>query len=82
MFWSYRRDQIFSTFSGSVEGPDDNGTLLVTNNHIIIGGTGRFVGATGSFTVHGIANNNVPTGTETLDGTITLDECHGNKWAH
>ncbi|MDQ6843731.1 MAG: hypothetical protein M3Z92_05155 [Bacteroidota bacterium] len=62
--------QIFTTFSGSVEGPDKNGDVLVTNNNIITGGTGRFAGATGRFTTHGISNINVPTGSLTNDGTI------------
>ena len=64
-------DQLFSTISGSVVGPDENGTLLITNNNIITGGTGRFAGATGSFIAHGIANINVPTGTVTFEGTIS-----------
>ena len=60
-------DQISSTFSGSVVGPDENGNTLVTNNNRITGGTGRFKGATGSFIAHGIANLNVLT----FDGTIS-----------
>ena len=63
-------DQIFSTFSGSAVGPD-NDTIRVTNNNIITGGTGSFAGATGSFIAHGIANINVPTGTVTFEGTIS-----------
>jgi ABC-type glycerol-3-phosphate transport system permease component len=64
-------DKIISSISGSVVGPDENGTLLITNNNIITGGTGRFAGATGSFIAHGIANINVPTGTVTFEGTIS-----------
>ncbi|MDQ6763591.1 MAG: hypothetical protein M3015_13305 [Bacteroidota bacterium] len=62
--------QIFTTFSGSVVGPDENGDVLVTNNNTITGGSGRFVGATGRFTTHGISNINVSTGSLTNDGTI------------
>ncbi|KAA9034458.1 hypothetical protein FW778_22525 [Ginsengibacter hankyongi] len=65
-------DQIFSTHSGSVVGPDDNGVLLITNYNTITGGTGRFANASGNFVAHAIANINYPTGTVTFDGSITL----------
>ena len=66
-------DRIFTTFSGSVAGPD-NDTLRITNNNIITGGTGTFAGATGSFITHGIVNTKLPPeapATLTNDGTIT-----------
>jgi len=63
-------DQIFSTFSGSAVLPDKTDSILITNNYIITAGTGRFAGATGSFTAHGIATTKPPTGTVTFDGTI------------
>ncbi|MDQ6763590.1 MAG: hypothetical protein M3015_13300 [Bacteroidota bacterium] len=75
-------DEIYSTHTGSVVGPDSTGVLLITENNIITGGTGRFAGATGSFIAHGIASINVPTGSATFDGTIILDECHGKQSAH
>jgi hypothetical protein len=66
-------DQIFTTFSGSVAGPD-NDTLRITNTNTITGGTGKFAGATGSFIAHGIVNTKLPPeapATLTNDGTIT-----------
>ncbi len=75
-------DEIFTTHTGSVVGPDSTGVLLITENNIITGGTGRFAGSTGSFIAHGIASINVPTGSATFDGNIILDECHGKQSAH
>ncbi len=75
-------DQIFSTHSGSANGPDKNGILLITLNNVITGGTGRFADASGSFIAKGKTNTMTGTGTVSFDGTITLDECHGNKWEH
>ncbi len=75
-------DEIFSTFTGSVIGPDANGILLITNHNTITGGTGRFAGATGNFIQKAIAYTYTPIGSATFDGTITLDECQGNKWEH
>ncbi|MGZ3837738.1 MAG: hypothetical protein ACXVMS_18420 [Flavisolibacter sp.] len=67
-------DQIFTTHSGSVIGPDDNGVLLITNYNTINGGTGRFANATGNFVAHAIANINFPTGSVTFEGNIRLRE--------
>ncbi|MDQ6761512.1 MAG: hypothetical protein M3015_02665 [Bacteroidota bacterium] len=75
-------DEMFSTFTGSVAGPDANGILLITNKNIITGGTGRFAGATGNFTQNAIAYTYTPIGSATFDGTITLDECNGKQSAH
>jgi hypothetical protein len=68
-FTAANGDQIFSTFSGFIPDPDANGTLLITNNNIITGGTGRFAGATGNFVAHVIQSSS-PAGTVTFDGTI------------
>ncbi len=62
-------DEISSTFTGSVIGPDANGILLITNHNTITGGTGRFAGATGNFTQKAIASIYTPIGSATFDGT-------------
>lgn len=62
-------DLIYSTFSGSAAGPDENGTLLITNNNTITGGTGRFKDATGSF-IANVIQTSSPKGTVTFEGTI------------
>src|SRR4051812_10702782 len=38
-FTTANGDRIFTTFSGSVEGPDNSGNLQVTNDNLITGGT-------------------------------------------
>ena len=69
-------DEIISTFTGSIAGPDANGILLITNQNIITGGTGKFAGASGNFTQHAIAYTYTPIGSATFDGTIILDPCY------
>jgi hypothetical protein len=75
-------DEMFTTFTGSIDGPDSKGVVLITNQNIITGGTGKLAGATGNFTQHAIAYTYTPIGTATFDGTIILDECHGKLAVH
>ncbi len=61
------------------------GDLVLKYSVLITGGTGRFTGATGGWktVVHLNINDSPETpGTDSLKGTITLDECLGNKWVH
>jgi len=62
-------DQIFITRSGYIE-DNGNGTISVTFDNTITRGTGRFSGATGSFTTISVANNTTSRGTTTFMGTI------------
>ncbi|HKH92161.1 MAG TPA: hypothetical protein VKA54_10165 [Gemmatimonadaceae bacterium] len=64
-------DKLFSTLSGVGQLAPGGFSIVETNT--ISGGTGRFAGATGTFTVERFVNiaTNVSTGTFT--GTITLD---------
>ncbi len=64
-------DQIFSTISGYIPGPDANGNIQVFNTHTITGGSGKYAGATGTYKVTSKGNIKSPTGTATLDGMIT-----------
>jgi hypothetical protein len=74
------RDSIYTTIFGHAEPADIPGFLKVTEIHTIIGGTGRFTGAQGSFKVelfHKFEVSGVAGGVETHDifgsfsGTIT-----------
>jgi hypothetical protein len=74
-------DRIYTTLTGQAELSDNpEGFLKVTEIHTITGGTGRFMGAQGSFTVelfHKLEVGGVAGGVETHDifgsfhGTIT-----------
>jgi hypothetical protein len=75
------RDSIYTTVFGQAELSDvGGGSLKVTEVHMITGGTGRFTGAQGSFTVvlfHKLEPSGVAGGVETHDifgsfhGTMT-----------
>lgn len=65
-------DQIFSTISGYIPGPDANGNFQVFNTHTITGGSGKYAGATGTYKVTSKGNIKSFTGTATLDGMITI----------
>jgi hypothetical protein len=64
-------DQIFTTSIGYVNAPDANGVLHLKGNATIIGGTGKYTGATGKLIVMVTQNIENPAGTESLEGTIT-----------
>lgn len=64
-------DKIFSTVKGYAIGPDANGDIKVINSNIITGGTGKYAGATGSFTANATANIESPTGHALYEGSIT-----------
>lgn len=73
-------DRIFETANGPGPVVDPaTGNLLIISQNIITGGTGKYAGATGSYTTIAHANVSTPAGIDSLKGTITLDECHGNK---
>lgn len=66
-------DTIDTTLAGSAEPSDIPNHLKITEIHTITGGTGRFAGAQGSFTVDRL-HNNVPRS----DGTFfTFGSFHG-----
>jgi len=80
------QDSIYTTISGQAELSDEGGgSLKVTEVHIITGGTGRFAGAQGSFTVvlfHRLAPSSVVGNVEAHDisgsfhGTIAFADAH------
>ncbi len=63
-------DQLFLTHSGYAEDLG-NGTLKVTLEHIITGGTGRFADASGSYLGISTVNLKTQTATAAFKGTIS-----------
>jgi hypothetical protein len=63
-------DSIYTTIAGSGE-PTDTGLLRITEIHTITGGTGRFAGAQGSFTVERLASPVTFLTSGSFHGTIT-----------
>ncbi|MEP6950328.1 MAG: hypothetical protein ABI863_13675 [Ginsengibacter sp.] len=64
-------DKIFATINGTSPDPDEQGNYEVFNKNTITGGTGKFAGATGSYSVTVKGNFNVLTENDTYAGTIT-----------
>lgn len=64
-------DKIFATINGTSPDPDEEGNYEVFNKNTITGGTGKFAGATGSYSVTVKGNFSLPTETDTYSGTIT-----------
>ena len=66
-------DTITGTFSGRADTTATPGTFAVMENFVITGGTGRFVGATGTFTDNGTLSIAMGMGTfmGVIDGQIT-----------
>ena len=80
-------DQIlFSTIPGPGPVIDfTTGNLVLKYRVLITGGTGRFTGSTGGWKTVVHANIFAPPeipGTDSLEGSITLDECLGKLAAH
>jgi len=70
-FTAANGDKIFERGEGYLQEPAPDAVLLhLTGNGTIIGGTGRFAGATGNLSVDVTQNFFDPKGTVTLTGTI------------
>lgn len=75
-FTAANGDELYTTFTG-ISTPNGDGTETLMRNYTVTGGTGRFSGATGSFT--GISVGKTPEtpgeliriGRITLEGTIS-----------
>jgi hypothetical protein len=65
-------DKIFTTGNGYVEEPGADGSLRLTGDATVTGGTGRFAGATGTWEIIATGNMFLPQGTLTIKGTITF----------
>jgi len=64
-------DSIFKTIAGSSEPTATPGVLSITEIDAITGGTGRFAGAQGSFTVERLVNQATGFTSGSFHGTIT-----------
>jgi hypothetical protein len=64
-------DSVFTTVAGSSEPTTTPGVLSITEIDTITGGTGRFAGAQGSFTVERLVNQATGFTSGSFHGTIT-----------
>ena len=69
-FTAANGDQLLVTFVGDAANTTEPGIVSFTETLTIVGGTGRFVGATGTFTMRRIATINLATGTSTSTGSF------------
>jgi hypothetical protein len=70
-------DSIYTTIAGRGEPTSNPDVISITEFHTITGGTGRFAGALGSFTVERLASVVVPLVTSgSFHGTVTSPAAH------
>lgn len=69
IFYAANGDEFYTSFTGTAT-PIVNNIRTVNNYHTIIGGTGRFADASGTFTGITVVNLSSPTNTITYEGTI------------
>ena len=77
-FTAANGDQLLVTFVGNAANTIEPGVVSFTETLTIVGGTGRFAGAIGTFTMRRIAHIDFATGTSTstgsFEGHITLND--------
>jgi len=71
-FTAANGDTLFADFTGTATPTDTPGVLYIEETATITGGTGRFAGATGSFTVERLFDTVAGTTTGSFDGTISV----------
>jgi hypothetical protein len=64
-------DSVFTEFIGQGNPTEDPDVSFIVETYTITGGTGRFAGATGSFTVQRLLNLVTGISSGSFDGTIT-----------
>jgi hypothetical protein len=72
IFVAANGDRLFSTGSGQATPTGEPGELSIAGTDIITGGTGRFEGATGSFSSVRVLKTATGISSGSFDGTITL----------
>ena len=75
-FWHFiaaNGDSLFTEGNGQASPTENPDVFLVVETLIITGGTGRFAGATGSFTVERLLNRVTGVSSGSFDGTIVFD---------
>jgi hypothetical protein len=70
-FTAANGDTVSASFTGQATPTATPGVLAIVETATITGGTGRFAGATGSFTVERLFNTITGTTTGSFDGTIS-----------
>ena len=65
-------DSLFAEGSGQATPTETPGILKIVETYTITGGTGRFAGAHGAFTVERMVNQATKATSGTMNGTITL----------
>lgn len=63
-------DRVFTDVIGQGTVPDEDGISFLTATHTITGGTGRFAGASGSFTEESVLNTFTHVKFGSLDGVL------------
>jgi hypothetical protein len=77
-FTAANGDTLTATFTGKATRTAVPGVLYIEETATITGGTGRFAGATGSFTVELLYDTVAGTTEGSFDGTIALDDDDGD----
>ncbi len=70
-FTAANGDKVYATFTGQATPTATPGVLYIEETATITGGTGRFAGATGSFTVERLYDTVAGTTTGSFEGTIS-----------
>ena len=65
-------DSLFAEGTGQASPTGTPGTVNITENYTITGGTGRFANASGTFTVERVASETTGETSGTLSGTIVI----------
>ncbi len=71
-FVAAKGDSLFTEVSGQGNPTDDPDISFIVETHTITGGTGRFAGATGSFTVERLISLSTGVTSGSFEGTIVL----------
>ena len=71
VFTAANGDRLFTAFGGIATFPNQNGIVTFNGTDTVTGGTGRFAGASGSFTRATLVNVILGTGQFELDGTLS-----------
>jgi hypothetical protein len=65
-------DSLFTEFTATSAPTDIPGTIGISEVHTITGGTGRFEGASGSFTREAVSATDIGATSGVLDGTVLI----------
>jgi hypothetical protein len=71
-FTAANGDKLYADFTGTATPTATPGVLSIEETAIITGGTGRFAGATGSFTSERLYDTTAGTTTGSFEGTISV----------